>query len=263
MDFINKMRKREYIEMGLKTAIGILLGIIVIFFMEFMIYKIHINAAINNEELKGSNPSQTIYYVEKDGNAYDVFAKLTATGKNGKKVVQWIRYANDMPKARLEELSKEAGELRGTHPTLYQITADMPEGTADEVYVEENGATPYNLVFSIVSEDANHFDGATFSIAFKENASDANFTASNEYKNLTYTELCALFAEAGDMGRGADIINHIPNAFDISISGVHYVVMSLFLVVIAGVFVWRFMLIKKEYDKIEKRYKKTGKVFKG
>ncbi len=44
MDFINKMKKREFIEMALKTLAAVLAGFLAIILMEGMIYSIELNA---------------------------------------------------------------------------------------------------------------------------------------------------------------------------------------------------------------------------
>ena len=52
-----------------------------------------------------------------------------------------------------------------------------------------------------------------------------------------------------------------PNPFEVSISGVHYIVMGAFIVAILGFYGWRFYKLNKEYTKFEKRFQKTGKIF--
>ena len=58
-----------------------------------------------------------------------------------------------------------------------------------------------------------------------------------------------------------DVIWDTPNAFEVSISGVHYIVMAVFIAAILGLYGWRFYKLNKEYVKFEKKFKKTGKVF--
>lgn len=58
-----------------------------------------------------------------------------------------------------------------------------------------------------------------------------------------------------------DVVWRAPNAFDVSIKGVHYVVMALFIVAILGFYGWRFYRINKEYKGFEKKLKKTGNIF--
>lgn len=58
-----------------------------------------------------------------------------------------------------------------------------------------------------------------------------------------------------------DVIWRAPNAFDVSIKGVHYFVMAGFIVAILGFYGWRFYRIHKEYKGFEKKLKKTGNIF--
>ena len=58
-----------------------------------------------------------------------------------------------------------------------------------------------------------------------------------------------------------DVIWRAPNAFDVSVKGVHYVVMAVFIVAILGFYGWRFYRIDKEYKGFEKKLKKTGNIF--
>ena len=52
-----------------------------------------------------------------------------------------------------------------------------------------------------------------------------------------------------------------PNAFDVSITGTHYIVMVVFMAGVLGFYGWRFYKLNKEYKAFEKKYKKTGKIF--
>lgn len=48
MDFIKRMKKREFIEMALKTICAILASFLAIILMEGMIYGIQLNALVKN-----------------------------------------------------------------------------------------------------------------------------------------------------------------------------------------------------------------------
>lgn len=52
-----------------------------------------------------------------------------------------------------------------------------------------------------------------------------------------------------------------PNPFDVSITGTHYIVISVFIAGILGFYGWRFYKMNKEYSKMENKFKKTGKIF--
>lgn len=52
-----------------------------------------------------------------------------------------------------------------------------------------------------------------------------------------------------------------PNAFDVSITWVHYVVIGLVLVAVLAFYGYRFYILYKDYQKFEARLRKTGKLF--
>ena len=58
-----------------------------------------------------------------------------------------------------------------------------------------------------------------------------------------------------------EIVWDAPNAFDVSINYVHYIVMSTFIIAILGFYGWRFYKLHSEYKNLEKKLKKTGKIF--
>lgn len=168
MEFLNKMKKREFIEMGLKTAIAVLIGVIVIFLMEAMIFNIRIKAVENHT-------GQTMYT----------------------KIVTCYELA--------DERNDDGEIIKG------------------EIYLDTTNGWKH---FDINSE--KDFE------TYLGNHEDDGFKTIKGRK---------------------------PNAFELSINGVHYVVMVLFLLLIGGVFTWRFTLISKEYKKLERKFKKTGKIF--
>ena len=57
-----------------------------------------------------------------------------------------------------------------------------------------------------------------------------------------------------------NVIFNAPNAFIFSITPIHYVVMVVFVSVVAGFFVYRFIALKKDYDKIIKEFNETGTI---
>ena len=58
-----------------------------------------------------------------------------------------------------------------------------------------------------------------------------------------------------------EVIWRTPNAFEVSINGVHYVVMAVFVAGVLCFYGWRFFKLNKEYKAFENKYKKTGKIF--
>jgi len=181
MEFLNKIKRSEIIQMVLKGVIGVLLGIIVVFFMEAMIYNIYFNALEKSSSITTGADHKTVLYVDEVAeNEYQVY--MFANGK-----------------ARLNITPKFA-------------TSDMLN--KDKNYTEEGLAKLYVLL--------------------EQDTSIPDFKV---YKRQ-------------------------PNCFDLgSINGVHYAVIVVFLLGIAGVFAWRISLILKEYKKLEKKFKKTGKIF--
>lgn len=52
-----------------------------------------------------------------------------------------------------------------------------------------------------------------------------------------------------------------PNAFDVSITWVHYIVMGVFVVAVLGFYGYRFYKLDKDYAKFTAKLQKTGKLF--
>lgn len=163
MEFIQKMKKREFIEMGLKTLAAILAAFLAIILMEGMIYGIQLNA------LK----------------------------------------------------------------------------TKGEGYSIQSGST----VAYCIKED----DDKYFAIYYNEDSEQVWSAKKNEY--FTEEECKALEGVTVK-----EVVMHAPSAFKFSISGVHYVVMALFISAVAGFFVYKFIALTKEYKAIEANYKKNGTI---
>ena len=56
------------------------------------------------------------------------------------------------------------------------------------------------------------------------------------------------------------VVMHAPNAFEFTITPVHYVIISLFIAAVAGFFAYRFVALHKLYVKITDNFKKTGTI---
>ena len=158
MDFLKRMKSREFLEMALKTIAAVLVGLILIIFMEGMIYGIYMDKIDKNTASQYVTSDCVAYAEELDNGKYKVYIHNTKSDS-------WAVLVSE----KTEEEIKTAG-----------------------------------------------------------------------YKDYEF---------------------RTPNAFDVSISGVHYVVMALFIVAILGVYGWRFYKLNKEYDGFERKYKKTGKIF--
>lgn len=251
MEFLKRMKKREFIEMGLKTAIGILLGIIIVFLMEAMIYNIYIDA-INSATKYSGKPENAVYYVVENGNnTYDIYLHYDDENSN------WALNYNDLSQDDFnEKMITQRGELYNADSTLYKIVVN--EGLSNEVVYEySQESTPFARVKSAYK---NNHNGETFTVYTKEDA-ESNYTLHSE--NLSYTSVVKLFSDKGEFKKydTIKVIFRMPNCFDIYMNSTHYIVIVVFLLAIGGVFVWRFTLITKEYKKLVKRFNKTGKVF--
>lgn len=248
MEFLKRMKKREYIEMGLKTAIGVLLGIIVIFLMEAMICGIYMDA-INSVKTWPSTASESVYYIVDNKDAsYDIYINYEPGGAD-----VWARAHDNLSADDYhEKMIKATGALYNTNRELFYIV-DSEDNTYDSsTHAEKDAFQQVKYIYK------NKHKGETFTVYTRETTSDS-FTVHSE--DLSYSKLVELFSAKGELQNAKKLIFRAPNCFEIYIDGVHYTVMVLFILAIGGVFVWRFTLITKEYKKLEKRLNKTGKIF--
>ena len=72
MEFINKMKKREFIEMGLKALAGLLAAFLAIILMEGMIYSINLNALKKDTGHTAYSDSTIAYCIKEDDDKYFV-----------------------------------------------------------------------------------------------------------------------------------------------------------------------------------------------
>lgn len=160
MEFIRRMRKREFVEMTLKTVIAVFTAFVAIILMEGMIYGIELNALYKNGRASSVQSDKTIAYcIEIEEDNYFV---------------------------------------------LY--------------YNEGNG------------------------VEWSARSGDDNLLSKEECENLNVV----------------NVVFHAPNAFIFSITPVHYVVMSVFVLIVCGYFVYRFIALNKEYNKIIDKFEKEG-----
>lgn len=262
MEFIKRMKTREFIEMGLKTLASVLAGLIVIILMEAMIYSIFMKTINKTTSISG-DPSKAEYYITEcvDG-TYDIYKHMPSM--DSKQSDPWARLGNhhNISKAKLDELLREKGYLSGYNADLYKVVATNTETSAKTTY-EKTDATNSSPEAQIVANKDTLQEGYTFDVYIRATAETAYDETAPKFANLTYTELNAKFEKAGELKEysTAKIYWRAPNCFDIYMNAWHYVVMVIFELAICGFYTWRFMLINKEYKKIEKKFKKTGKVF--
>ena len=124
MDFIKKMKKREFIEMGLKTLAAICAAFVAIILMEGMIYGIHLNSLKKNyvETKNGTNSLQqqdsTIAYAIKEGND-KYFVVLYNEGYEN----PWSAEHGYMSKAEVEtDIKNNVAKLEYRAPTAFELT---------------------------------------------------------------------------------------------------------------------------------------------
>lgn len=164
MEFIKKMRKREFIEMGLKAFAAIMAAFLAIILMEGMIYGIELNALKTAGKGHVTFSNSTIAYCIKEDD--DKYFVVYYNPENTEK--QWSA-TKDNFKTKAECLAMEGSTVK-------------------------------------------------------------------------------------------EVVMHAPNAFVFSITPVHYVVMAVFVSAIAGFFVYKFVALTKEYQKIETNFKKNGTI---
>lgn len=170
MEFIKRMKKREFVEMALKTAIALFIAFIAIILMEGMIYAIEVNA--------------------------------------------------------------------------YRKSA---ENGSTMVYSE-------SAVIYCLEEDDGYF------ILCNDTTQSQAWSCSYYRVPLNSTKEAVLRNIESTYSRTQGIKHKAPSAFDFSITGVHYIVMAVFVAAVAGYFVYRFVALSKEYNKIETKFKKTGEI---
>ena len=164
MEFIKQMKKREFIEMGLKALAALLAAFLAIILMEGMIYGIELNSL----KTKGTSTltysaSTVAYCIKQDNDEY------------------FILYYN-------EDSSQQWSANKSQTRTLEQIKSDEFKSTVKKV------------------------------------------------------------------------VMRAPTAFELSITPIHFAVMSVFVLAVAGFFTYKFISLNKEYQKVEDNFHKTGTI---
>lgn len=167
MEFIKKMKKREFIEMTLKTVAAMLACFIAIILMEGMIYSIKLNALKTKGNAHISYSQSTIAYCVKE--AEDKY---------------YVLYYNE--------------GLKNEDDKLIEFTS-----------------------------------------------SSKNYLTKAECEALEGTKV-------------KEVVFGAPNAFKFSITGIHYAVMVVFVLIVGGYFAYRFVSLAQSYKKIEEEFKTTG-----
>ena len=133
MDFIKKMKKREFIEMTMKTLMGILVAFIAIILMEGMIYGIELHALKTKGTNAMSNSDFTIAYcIKEDENKY--FVIYQNPEQEGIEQAEWSAVAGDYKtKEQCENLA--AKEIVWHAPNAFEFSISAAHYVVMAVFV--------------------------------------------------------------------------------------------------------------------------------
>ena len=111
----------------------------------------------------------------------------------------------------------------------------------------------YGIYMDKINENTTSQYAAGDCVAYCEEVGDDEFKV---YLNYTIDDswsvkLINSSKESIENSGYKDVIWDTPNAFEVSISGVHYIVMAVFIAAILGLYGWRFYKLNKEYVKFE------------
>lgn len=95
MEFIKRMKKREFIEFGLKAAAGLILAFVAVILMEGMIYSITLNAYRTKGENSNSNSDYTIAYCIETDKENDNGEDLYFVLNHNPETDEWSAVASD------------------------------------------------------------------------------------------------------------------------------------------------------------------------
>ena len=118
MEFIKQMKKREFIEMTLKTVIAIFAAFMVIILMEGMIYGIMLNAYASKSTSGQTHSEYTVVYcIETGDDKYLVLNHDTSKiGQEG----EWTAYPARYSREYCESLNAKEKVFRA--PTAFEFT---------------------------------------------------------------------------------------------------------------------------------------------
>lgn len=124
MEFIKKMKKREFVEMSLKAGAAILAAFLAIILMESMIYSIKLNALKTTQTTSTTSSESTIAYCIKDKNdkyfvIYHDPENGTGVNEKGEKIY-WASSAILKTKAECEKLNVKEVEFHA--PNAFDLT---------------------------------------------------------------------------------------------------------------------------------------------
>ena len=132
MEFIQKMKKREFIEMGLKTLVALLASFVAIILMEGMIYGITLNGYMQNGGgAIYSTTDSTAYCIEIEDDKYFVLFHDQSNGWSAISVEN-----GTYTRERIEnELSNKVSNLVYDAPNAFQFSMNWVHYTVMGVFV--------------------------------------------------------------------------------------------------------------------------------
>lgn len=253
MEFIKRRKTREFIELGLKALASVLAVLMLAILLEAMIYSIFMKKIDDHKSSSYGPGTYNLYIAETDDNTYNVYIRSWLTGQD-----EWTRYMSEVSQETLNEFMRDAGIMYNKSYNLYKIVATKTSDNSTTDYVGEEGQTAFEKIETALAETKDEY---TFAIYFKDSA-EADYSTTATKSNLTYAQLKKENENADKTKReAAHIYWRAPNCFEIYMNGWHYAILVLAELIVLGIWGWVAVLTAKEYQKIEKRFKKTGKVF--
>lgn len=251
MEFIKRRKTREYIELGLKALASVLTVIVVAILLEAMIYSIFMKKIDENRNSSYGPNTYSLYIVDNDDNTYNVYMRSWLAGSD-----EWSRHMSGISQADLDEFLRKPGILFNKNSDLYKIVATKTSDSTSTDYTKVGEQTAFAQITTNLAE---HYNEYTFAIYFRD-STEADYSAIKS--DLTYAQLKTETENSNKTMREASHIYwRAPNCFEIYITGWHYAVFAMAELIVLGLWGWIAVLTAKEYQKIEKRFKKTGKVF--
>lgn len=253
MEFIKRRKTREYIELGLKALASVLAVLMLAILLEAMIYSIFMKKIDEHRSSSYSSYQYSLYIAETDDNTYNVYIHSWMSGQD-----EWTRHLSEISQERLDEFLRKPGVLWNETGDLYKIVATKTSDSTTTEYTKSDSQTALEQITAELEETQSEY---TFAIYFRESA-EAEYSTTATKSNLTYAQLKKENENSDKTVReAAHIYWRAPNCFEIYMNGWHYAILVFAELIVLGVWGWVAVLTAKEYQKIEKRFKKTGKVF--
>lgn len=126
MEFIKKMKKREFIEMSLKALAALLVAFMAIILMEGMIYSIQLNSLYNStSSLTTVTNSTTAYCIPQSDDMYFIVCCIHQEDGN-----KWTSHKTDSLKSkencikRLADLDIAEEDIQWRAPNAFELSVD-------------------------------------------------------------------------------------------------------------------------------------------